>query len=134
MDSKRKPILNREIAGFVILTALLLLGLLSSVLFWRHFEELSAQLEEAAWFALSDNWDQAKTLAADARKTWEDSRKITCIFADHSPMEEIDALFAQLGIYGAAREKAEYSAVCAALSRHMDAMGNAQRLTWWNLL
>ena len=52
----------------------------------------------------------------------------------HTPMEEIDALFAQVEVYAAAREEAEFAAGCAELSRRMEAMANAHGAQWWNVL
>ena len=53
--------------------------------------------------------------------------------ANHTPMEEIDALFAEVEVYAAAREETDFAAGCAALSRKMEAMGQAHGASWWNL-
>ena len=66
-------------------------------------------------------------LAGGIAATWG-----TC-FADHTPMEEIDALFAQVEVYAAAREETDFAAGCAALSRKVEAMGLAHGASWWNL-
>ena len=48
-------------------------------------------------------------------------------------MEEIDALFAEVEVYAAAREETDFAAGCAALSRKVEAMGQAHGASWWNL-
>ena len=58
-------------------------------------------------------------------------RDLTAAFADHGPMEEMDALFARAEICGDAQER---KALCAELAQRAKAMSNAHSPTWWNLL
>lgn len=58
-------------------------------------------------------------------------RNLTAAFADHGPMEEMDALFARAEICGDAQER---KALCAELAQRAKAMSNAHSPTWWNLL
>ena len=58
-------------------------------------------------------------------------RDLTAAFADHGPMEEMDALFARAEICGDAQER---KALCAELAQRARAMSNAHSPTWWNLL
>ena len=58
-------------------------------------------------------------------------RQLTAAFADHGPMEEMDALFARAEICG---DKQERRALCAELAQRAKAMSNAHSPTWWNLL
>lgn len=124
----------RELLGFVLLTALLLAGLLSAWYLDRQQGAVSGLLEESAWQALSGQWEKARTGAEEARSHWEQRRRVWAVFADHTPMEEIDTQFARLLIHAAAREKGEFAAGCAALARQLEAMGNAHRLSWQNIL
>ena len=132
MDWKGR--LGREVAGAVLLAALLVLGLLSSWDMARTHTAISRQIEDAAWLALTGDWENARTAAAGAESGWEKHRDLSSLLADHTPMEEIDALFARIGICSAARDAAEFAAACGELSRHVMAMGDAHRLTWQNLL
>ena len=50
------------------------------------------------------------------------------------PMEDIDSLFARLSAYAAQEETAEYAAACRELARRVEAVADAHRLTWWNLM
>lgn len=58
-------------------------------------------------------------------------RDLTAAFADHGPMEEMDALFARAEICEDAQER---KALCAELAQRARAMSNAHSPTWWNLL
>jgi len=134
MDRKRKPKLNRELIGFFLLAALLLSGLLSSFTMTRCSARLAGQLDDAAWAALSEDWDAAVSLSNAARTQWQAQWKLVAAVSDHSPMEEIDALFRQLSVYAALRESGDFAATCGSLSVHVTAMGDAHRLSWWNLM
>ncbi len=134
MDRKRGYVSFRELLGFLLLTALLLTGLLSAWYLNRQQDPIASQLEDSAWLALSGQWEKARQGADAAREEWEQHRSLWAVFADHTPMEEIDDLFAQLSIYSAAREKSDFAATCAALAQHMEAMGDAHRLSWQNVL
>lgn len=132
MDWKGK--LGREAVGMVLLTVLLLTGLLVSWDMGRTHTAISAQLEDAAWFALSGNWEKARNAAAAAEHSWESHRNLSSLLADHTPMEEIDALFAEINIRSAARNAEDFAASCGCLSRKVVAMGEAHRFSWQNLL
>lgn len=58
-------------------------------------------------------------------------RDLTAAFADHGPMEEMDALFARAEI---CEDEQERKALCAELAQRAKAMSNAHSPTWWNLL
>lgn len=58
-------------------------------------------------------------------------RQLTAAFADHGPMEEMDALFARAEI---CKDDQERKALCAELAQRAKAMSNAHSPTWWNLL
>ena len=133
MDRQRRT-LGRETVGLVLLVSLLLTGLYTSLEMSRSHRDISRLLEDSAWYALSGDWEQARTAAAAAEESWESHRNLSCMLSDHTPMEQADALFARIGLYSAARENTEFAAACAELSRQIQAMGDAHRLTWQNLL
>ena len=132
MDWKGK--LGREAVGMVLLAVLLLAGLLVSWDMGRTHTDISGHLNDAAWFALSGNWSGAREAAAAAEHSWESHRNLSSLLADHTPMEEIDALFAEMNIRSAARNAGDFAACCGCLSRKVEAMGEAHRLSWQNLL
>ena len=134
MDRKRRSIpVSREAVGLALLVGLLLAGLYTSVEMGRSHNAISRQLEDSAWYALSGDWEQARTAAAAAESSWESRRSLCCMLSDHTPMEQADALFARIGLYSAARDGTEFAAACGELSRQIQAMGDAHRLTWQNL-
>jgi len=134
MDRKIGTVTARELLGFGLLLLLLLAGLLSSWYMTRQHDQIADILEDSAWMALSGQWGNARNAAETAKETWQRQWKFRAAFGDHSPMEEIDALFAELTIYAAAEEQTDFAHTCAALSRRLEAMGNAHRLSWWNIL
>lgn len=134
MDRKVGAVSVRELTGAALLLLLLLAGLLSSWYMGRQHGELAKTLEDSAWLALSGQWENARKTADDARKTWEKGWNFRAVFGDHTPIEEIEDLFGELTIYGAAGERTEFARVCAALSSRMKAMGDAHQLSWWNVL
>lgn len=120
--------MKRSWIGFGILLALLALCLTVGCWLDRLQAPLTRQLDQAATFAREDCWPQAQTLAAEAQKTWEQCRSAIACVADHTPMEEIDDLFARLSCY--AEDPAEYSAACATLARKLKAVADAHRLSF----
>lgn len=134
MDRKIGALTLREAAGILLLLVLLAGGLLSGWYMGRQHREISQKLEDCAWLALTGQMSNAREEADGARAQWEKGRSLRAVLGDHTPMEEIDDLFAELRIYGAAGEKTEFARTCSALSSRVKAMGEAHRLSWWNIL
>lgn len=134
MDRKIGALTLREMTGLALLVVLLLAGLLSGWYMEQQHREISRQLDSSAWLALSGQLSNARETANAACTEWEAGRKIRSVLADQTPMEEIDDLFAQLRIYGAAGDGTEFARTCSALCSRMAAMGNAHALSWWNIL
>lgn len=133
MDRQGRNPIGREVAGAVLLAAVLLLALLTAWDMDRTHSAISRQIEDAAWFALAGDWESARQASASAEIRWEDHRNLSSLLADQTFMEDIDALFARVHICAAAREGTEFAAACGELSRHVLAMGDAHRLTWQTL-
>ena len=120
--------------GLGLLAAILVSGIWSAGKMQRIHEPAAAQLEQASRYALTENWERAGQMGVDARRTWEKYRYLTASIVDHEPMDEIDALFAQLEVYENGRDRISYSAACARLAELLDALHQEQGLYWWNLL
>lgn len=133
MDRKKKCPVIRELIGFVLLTVLLLAGLLSSFLLGNFHRELARDMDSAAWYALRQDWEEATQICTRASHIWQKNWNLCAAFSDHSPMEDIDAQFAQLSVYSSLRSREQFAAACIALSQDLAAMGKAQELRWWNL-
>ena len=116
------------------LVILLLTGLLVSRYIGQQQERIAKTLEDRAWMALSDQWSDARQAAAEARQQWEESWSLRAAFGDHTPMEEIDELFAQLNISASAGERTGFAQDCVVLASWIRAVGNAHRLSWQNVL
>ena len=120
--------------GAGLLLVLLALGITSSVLMQNFHKPLSQQLEQAGEYALEENWEKAVKIAESAEETWRKLWHFSAAVSDHEPMEQIDSLFAQLEIYRKAGDCLGFANTCASLSRQVEAMGDAHKLSWWNLL
>lgn len=120
--------------GFFLLILLLGTGLAVTWGMNACHDPISRDLERAAEAALAEDWGKAEKLVDRAEDRWEDCWKFSATFADHEPMEEIDAAFAQLEVYWKARDPVSLAAICGALARQVEAMGDAHEMGWWNLL
>lgn len=125
--------MKRSWIGFVLLLVLLAGGVAATWGMAKCHEPIARDLENAAKTALQGDMAQGEVLMLQAREAWGRSRHLGACFADHTPMEEIDALFAEVEVYAAAREETDFAAGCAALSRKVEAMGQAHGASWWNL-
>mgnify|MGYP002551315613 FL=1 len=125
--------MKRSWIGFVLLLVLLAGGIAATWGMAKCHEPIARDLENAAKMALQGDMAQGEALMLQAREAWGRSRRLGACFADHTPMEEIDALFAEVEVYAAAREETDFAAGCAALSRKVEAMGQAHGASWWNL-
>lgn len=134
MDRKIGGLTLRELTGFVLLVVLLLAGLLTAWEMGRQHRQMARLLEDSSWLALSGQWENARETAQEAKRLWQRRRSLRSALADHTPLEEIDGLFAQLAISAAADDRTEFARTGAALARKLEALGEAQRLRWWNIL
>ena len=126
--------MKRGWIGAGLLAVLLLGGLLVTFAMGSQHKDISEELEEAAEYAMADDWLHARDAAEDAYEDWQAHWHFSAAFADHEPMEQIDALFAQLLPYLAAQDAVSFGAACRELARQVEAIGDAHALNWWNLL
>ena len=97
-------------------------------------EAAALTLEQAAETALEGEMSQAVSQFRQAQQRWERYQRLSATVADHSPMDEIEMLFAEAEVYARQQNTVYFSASCAHLSRLVRAMSDAHQLTWWNLL
>ena len=126
--------MKRGWIGLGLLLILLVAGLLVTGHMGRNHRKISRELDMAAAHALAGDWEEALEETRDAWEDWEEGWHFSAAFADHEPMEEIDALFAQLEAYRKTRDAVAFAAVCRQLAKQVEAMGDAHQLNWWNLL
>ena len=120
--------------GVTLLAVLLVGGLLLRHRMDRVHLETSRLLQQAQTAALQKDWPQAQALAEEARQQWQRYRRFTAAFADHTPMDEIDGLFAELAIFSQEQEMPHFAATCTRLNHLASAMAESHMLHWWNLL
>lgn len=120
--------------GLGILLAFLALGFATAAVMNDAHDPTEALLTQAAEKALAGEFEEAVTLAKEAKNRWESHWNGTATVADHGPMDDVDALFAEMEIYAKAEEKPHFAAVCKELSRRIRAVAEAHRFSWWNVL
>lgn len=126
--------MKRSWIGFFLLLILLGLGLLSTWAIVEVHEPISDALEEAADCALEGAWAKAAWLTAQAQGIWEKWAILRAALTDHVPIEDIDALFEMLEVYGVSREGISFAAVCRELAQRVEDLGEAHGLMLENLL
>lgn len=126
--------MKRGWLGVILLIVLLIAGVLIQLGMDSLHGRNAQRLEQAAAASLEENWEQAETLALQAREGWLSGYRMTASVADHAPMDEIDRLYAELLVYLRQRETVHFAATCAQLARLTQAMGEAHRFSLGNLL
>ena len=117
----------RTILGIGILIFFLTGGLLSSRFMERTCTPISKLLNQAA-----ENTDPK--LAQKAKNLWDSCHHSIATLADHTPMDEVDSLFSQAMNYAKNGNKQEFSAICSRLASLVDAIYEAQKIYWWNII
>ena len=87
---------RRFLLGLAILLLVLSFAIGTSIGMKAIHAPGEVALTQAAQHALAGNMDQAIPLAQEAYRSWKRFQGITAAFADHTPMENINGLFAQL--------------------------------------
>lgn len=126
--------MKRIYLGLAILVMLLFLAILFTVIMDRIHSPIAFDLLTAAQAAAEGDWDKASEFASAASSSWKKHRNFTAILADHSPMDDMDGLFAELETYLQQREMPHFAATCRHLARLAEAMGDNHALSWWNFL
>ena len=124
--------MKRSWIGAGLLVLLLASGLTVTWRMGRIHEPISASLTAAGEAAIDGNWEKAEFLCAGAERFWQDNRVFRACFADHEPMEEVEASFAQLKVFLRTREATAFAAACGETAQKAKAMGEAHGLAWEN--
>ena len=120
--------------GAGLLVLFLILGLVVSGITDKAHIPTGDLLRQAAEKALAEDMEGGVTLGTAAKKRWERQWFLTASIADHSPMDEIDALFAEMEIYGRTGEAPHFAACCQELAQRLESVADAHRFSWWNIL
>ena len=125
--------MKRSWIGAALLVVLLAAGLAVTRYMDRIHDPIARDLAAAGESALAGDWDRAEVLCRGARQKWEATEVFRACFADHAPMEEVDACLAMADIYLRRREQTAFAAACAETAKKAEAMGQAHSLVWENL-
>lgn len=125
--------MKRSWIGAALLAVLLAGGLAVTHFMEKIHEPIFRDLVTAGEYAMTGDWDGARRLSRQAAESWEETESFRACFADHGPMEEVDACFAQVEIYLRMKEETAFAAACAETARKARAMGKAHSLVWENL-
>ena len=120
--------------GAGLLAVFLILGIALSAAADNTCLPTEQLLEQAAEKTLAGEFDQAVALGREAKSRWQGKWNAIAAIADHEPMDEVDALFAQMEIYADTDEQPHFAACCKELARRIHSFADAHRFSWWNIL
>lgn len=120
--------------GLTVLTLLLIGGWVIKKQMDQVHLQISHTLQQASQAALAEDWPTARQLAAQAQDRWHRYHRLTAALADHTPMDELDALFAELAVFAQEQEQPHFSAICAHLATLAHSMAESHHISWWNFL
>lgn len=120
--------------GLGILIVFLLSGFVTGAAMDNAHTPTEKLLAQAAEKTLKGDFEEGVALASEAKSRWDKHWDATATVADHSPMEEVDALFAEMMIYAKTEEEPHFAACCRELSQRIQAFADAHRFSWWNIL
>ncbi len=126
--------MKRSWIGFALLIVMLLGGILVTRKMGKIHDPIESRLQQAAQYALDNNWESAEAAFREAEKSWKQQERFRSCFADHNPVEEIDGNFELLAVFCSTRERIGFAGGCRELARKVAAVGEAHELVWWNLL
>ena len=125
--------MKRSYIGGGLLAVLLGICAVSSWAMVAIHGPIAGQLTRAGEQVLVGEFMEGRASAVQAKARWEKWSRFRACFSDHTPVEEIDAGFAELESYGAAGEDAAFAAKSVELAEQVKAVAESQTLTWWNL-
>ena len=123
--------MKRMWIGAGLLAVLLAAGLLVGHALDARFSHDARALRQAGDWAAAEDWDRAAVLSDTVRGDWEESQWLVQALTGHETLERIGTSFSQLEVHRG-RDGVAYSALCAALARELEALGDAHRCSWEN--
>lgn len=120
--------------GIGLLLLLLLVSLLVGFYMDYAHRATADTLSAACEKTLSGDFDGGYALSQQAMQRWRTHWRVTAAVCDHAPLDEIDSLFASLHGYWVKNDDAHFAGSCAELVQLVQAVADAHRFSWWNLL
>ena len=125
--------MKRSWIGFGLLAVLLAVSVVVTGFMGRIHEEMALDLKQSSECARLSDWDNAALFLERANRNWEKWDHLRSCFANHQETEAIDASLSALDVLRQSKDATAYQASCAALTKQVEAMGEAHKLTWWNI-
>ncbi len=126
--------MKRGWLGAGILACFLILGVITSAAMDRAHLPTCQMLDQAADKTLRGDFEGGIALGMAAKGRWERQWSGTAIVADHSPMDDVDALFGEMEIYAQTGEEPHFAACCRELAQRLEAVAEAHKFNWRNVL
>ena len=124
---------RRFYLGVAILLALLVLGIFSGIWVNQASQQVVHCLTQAEESVRNGNPSEALVYSQQAQMLWNSTWNRVAVVADHTSMDEIDGLFAQMAYYAQA-DVSLFGAGCARVRELVSAVSDGHQFTWWNLL
>lgn len=125
---------RRFYLGVGLLVLLLIAGLFGAWVIKNAQAPIAKELDKAALAAVEGDLDSGILLAKHAKNAWQNRWRAVAAVADHTPMDDIDALFAELEVYARAGEDVHFAACCSQLASLLRTVAQAHQLSWWNVM
>lgn len=126
--------MKRVVFGVALMLALLFGGVLAQNRMASIHGYGADLLSQAGREAQKQEWDAAQMLFYRARRSWKNNYHFTAALADHTPMEDVEALYTQLEVFAEMKEDAHFAALCMETASRLEAIADAHVLAWWNVL
>lgn len=126
--------MRRSLFGFILMIALLVIGIAAAVWMEEHHTLIAEDLAAASRCAIDGDWENARYHVVRAEEAWQKQWCRDAALTDHQPMEEIDSLFSRLAVFGELKDTGEFSAGCRELCRRVEALSDVHGIQWWNFL
>lgn len=120
--------------GAALLAIVLAAGLWTGKRMEKTHTEVARQLRLCGQAAQAEQWERADELAREARDRWDKEWDFTAALADHTLLDEIDGVMEEMEVCRKNRDSLRSAALCAKLAQMVDALQEAHRLNWRNLL
>ena len=124
---------RRFYLGVAILLALLVLGIFSGIWVNQASQQVVHCLTQAEESVRNGNPSEALVYSQQAQMLWNSAWNRVAVVADHTSMDEIDGLFAQMAYYAQA-DVSLFGAGCARVRELVSAVSDGHQFTWWNFL
>ena len=120
--------------GVAILAVFLVGGILAAAAMDSTHMPTVELLQQASEKAMDGAFGEGVLLGLEAKDRWERGWNGTATLADHGPMDDVDALFGEMEVYAITGEEPHFAACCAELAKRIEAVAEAHRFSWWNVL